>query len=343
MLRERESCCRRPRGFAIRLRTTALFRVGSTSLALVVLLAVLPRCLEARDKDGSHYGAGLIVNIPLPVAEVSQAVEDVAGNGIIRGTKEYNKDEYVGRAEAAAATPVFARWTDPGKVFYKVRKAAINPWNFKDSADVGTLAVRYVLQPQGEKNTVLRIDALFVEDFRHAVHASNGSVESSEYKDIQDHLGQMELLKKETAEALRQKDEHVAQKNPDWSSSSQTNDNNAELLSTPSPRALENSGENSNEPASRGAEASTPGSSELPDPNETPEQRLVRLRHQVERVVKKPGAPLKSAPFHTASTMKALNPGTEVLIVILSPYWFGVETHDGEHGWIRRDQLEPLP
>jgi len=67
------------------------------------------------------------------------------------------------------------------------------------------------------------------------------------------------------------------------------------------------------------------------------------LRKQVERLVKSPGAPLKSAPFHTASTLQLLGTGTEVLIVISTPYWYGVETHDGQHGWVQRDQLELLP
>ncbi|MFZ3265040.1 MAG: hypothetical protein WA172_13645 [Terriglobales bacterium] len=317
----------------------ALIHLVAVSLITALFLTALLLPLQAREKDTLQYGAGLIVNIPLPVEEVTQAVEDVAGNGIIRGTKEYNKDEYVSRAVAANSTPVFRAWTDPGKVFYKVRTAAINPWNFKDSADVGTLAVRYVVQPQGNKNTVLRIDALYVEDFRHSVHQSNGSVETSEYKDIQDHLAQMELLKKETAEAQREKQEHEARKNFGLSDNTQANDNNTELLSTPSATALDSSTESSSRPDGSGAI----GAPESPDPNETPEQHLARLRHQVERLVKQPGAPLKSAPFHTASTLKSLNPGTEVLIVILSPYWFGVETHDGEHGWIRRDELESLP
>jgi hypothetical protein len=78
-------------------------------------------------------------------------------------------------------------------------------------------------------------------------------------------------------------------------------------------------------------------------PAQTLEQRVQDLRRQVERLVKAPGAPLKSAPFHTASTLKSLSTGTEVLIVISTPYWFGVETHDGQHGWIPRDQLELLP
>jgi hypothetical protein len=63
----------------------------------------------------------------------------------------------------------------------------------------------------------------------------------------------------------------------------------------------------------------------------------------VERVVKAPGAPLKSAPFHTASTLASLKQGAEILIVISTPYWYGVETHDGQHGWIARDQLEQVP
>lgn len=73
------------------------------------------------------------------------------------------------------------------------------------------------------------------------------------------------------------------------------------------------------------------------------EQRVHDLKQQVERVVKAPGAPLKSAPFHTASTLQALPSGAEVLVVIMTPYWFGVETHDGQHGWVLRDELEMLP
>ena len=70
------------------------------------------------------------------------------------------------------------------------------------------------------------------------------------------------------------------------------------------------------------------------------EARVKDLRKQVERLVKAPGAPLKSAPFHTASTLQSLPPRTEVLILISTPYWYGIETHEGQHGWIMRDELE---
>jgi hypothetical protein len=76
---------------------------------------------------------------------------------------------------------------------------------------------------------------------------------------------------------------------------------------------------------------------------ETLQQHVQDLRRQVERLVKAPGAPLKSSPFHTARTLQSLAAGSEVLILISTPYWYGVETHDGQHGWIPRDQLEQLP
>jgi hypothetical protein len=77
--------------------------------------------------------------------------------------------------------------------------------------------------------------------------------------------------------------------------------------------------------------------------SESPEEHLKSLRRQVERTVKSPGAPLKSSPFRTAKTLVSLPSGTEVLIVISTPYWFGVETHQGQHGWVSRDELEILP
>src|ERR1700730_3707418 len=157
------------------------------ALWLIVLSAGTPP-LSAREKDTAQYGEGLIVNVPFPESEVTQAVEDVVQNGIIRGSKEYNKDEYIAGAKAITSSRAFPAWTDGGKVFYKVRTNALDPRNFKNGGDVGTLTVRYIVQPQAEANTVLRIDAVFVEDFRKTVHASNGTVESSEYKDIHDHL-----------------------------------------------------------------------------------------------------------------------------------------------------------
>jgi len=300
-------------------------RVGTIlKIALILLfvasLAALP--LSAREKDGIQYGMGLIINVPFPESEVSQVVQDVVQNGIIRGSKEYNKDEYITGATAESSVRVFPAWTEGGKVFYKVRLHALDPRNFKDSGDVGTLAVRYVVQPQGETHSVLQINAVFVEEFRHTVHQSNGSVEAAEYKDIHDRLEAIASIKSQAAEAERERED--LKKNP-----------GAGLPAGQAPQAaVAEDIEGDSAPLQAKPVSSTPP---------TLEEHVKDLRNQVERLVKSPGAALKSAPFHTASTLQSLPTGAEVLIVISTPYWFGVETHEGQHGWILRDELEQLP
>ncbi len=282
--------------------------------------------LTARERDALQYGAGLIVNVPFPESEVVQVVQDVVQNGIIRGSKEYEKDEYISHATAESSTRAFPAWTGDGKAFYKVRAHALDPLNFKESGDVGTLAVRYVVQAQGDTNSVLRIHAVFVEDFRHTAHPSNGSVESAEYKDIHDRLDAITAMKTDAAEAKRQRDETLTRQ---FASAPVT----GAATPPPSPApAVESPGNSPSAPETGPAQ---------PAP-QTLEERVKDLRRQVERVVKAPGAPLKSAPFHTASTLRSLPTGTEVLIVISTTYWFGVETHDGQHGWILRGELEQL-
>jgi hypothetical protein len=315
-------------------------------LALLLFAPALP--LAGREKDKLHYGEGLIVNIPVPETEVEQVVEEIAQNGIIRGTKEYNKDEFVSGAKAATSCRVFPPWNQGGKVFYKVREQAIDPRNFKDSSDVGTLAVRYVVQPQGEKNAVLRIDALFEEDFRHMVHQSDGSVEGSEYKDIQEHIEAIEVMKKQNVEAEEEREEQRQKKKKaalQTYAPTETAQQSAPQRSVP--QAVPQATGSQAESASQAGAAQSPGqtlSSQSPPgqspPGQTLEEHVKDLRKQLERLVKAPGAPLKSAPFHTASTLQTLTTGTEVLILISTTYWYGVETREGQHGWIMRDQLE---
>src|SRR6266851_7076736 len=277
-----------------------------TSLVALVLFA--PNPLHARGKSTESYGMGLSVSVPASDRDLLQAVQDVAADGIIQGSKEYNKDEYVGGADAADTTSVFPKWIGSGKVFYKVRQNALDPRNFKDGGDSGTLAVRYVVQPGDDKSTILKIDAIFVDDFHRRPHLSNGSVEAAEYAAIQDHLAAMHLQKQHAAdqEQLRQQD--LAAK---------------ELERKRKQQQLES------------AFASAPG--------ESLAQHVQKLRRDVERLVKSPGGKLRSAPFRSASSLKALPPGTEVVILISTPYWYGVETEDGQHGWLHRSELEPLP
>lgn len=314
---------------------------------LLLLASIIP--LAARTKDKVSYGEGLIINIPLPESEVEQVVADVAQNGVIRGTKEYNKDQFIMGAKAADASQVFSPWEQAGKVFYKVREQAIDPRNFKDTNDVGTLAVRYVVQPQGTKNTVLRIDALFEEEFRHVLHQSDGSVENAEYKDIREHLDTIEVMKAQTVEAQKEREEQLARKqNPGMQEVGEST--SSEQGAQPVPETMESSNTATQGAAVESSEQTPPAQAPPGQtlsgqtlPGQTLEEHIKDLRKQVERLVKSPGAPLKSAPFHTASTLVLLNTGSEVLILISTPYWYGVETHDGQHGWMERDQLELLP
>lgn len=287
-------------------------------------IGTLPTRLHARNKkDGLQYGMGLLVNIPAPEAEVLRVVEEVVQNGMIRGTKEYAKDDFVGGATSMKDSTLFPPWTEGGKVFYKVRQHAVDPRNFKDSSDVGALAVRYIVMRQDETHTVLRIDAIFVEDFRRRSHASDGSVENAEYKDIHDHVESFELMKAQAVESEREK-EATRQKSATLSAPPQA-------LSNPPQTAPEKSVE-------------TPA---LADPNTASTEELQKKAHELrqlaERRVKANGTALRSAPFHTATSLRLLAPGSEVLIVISSPYWFGVETHSGQHGWVFRDDLEEMP
>jgi len=342
--------------------TGAGLSAGVLGLFLLFSVAALP--LAGREKSKLSYGEGLIVNVPLPASEVEQVVEDVAQNGVIRGTKEYNKDEFVSGAKAAATSHVFPAWTEGGKVFYKVREQALDPRNFKDSSDSGTLVVRYVVQPQGDKNAVLRIDALFKEDYRHVVHQSDGSVETAEYNDIREHVEAIELMKKQNVEADQQRQERLAKKQklakeaeggawpmpeadlPESTSKPVARATGRQEDAGPASAATQSAGQGqlSSQALPSQTSPSQPLSSQgVPAQmvsGQSLDQRVKDLRKQVERLVKAPGAPLKSAPFHTASTLQSLPPRTEVLILISTPYWYGIETHEGQHGWIMRDELE---
>jgi hypothetical protein len=385
-IRGRNSASSGAGGASCRCTAAARVRASAKSVLLLLLFAgALP--LAGRGKDKLHYGEGLAVNIPAPESEVEQVVAEVADNGVIRGTKEYNKDEFVSGAKAATTSHVFPAWTEGGKVFYKVREQALDPRNFKDSSDSGTLVVRYIVQAQGEKNTVLRINALFKEDFRHIVHQSDGSVESAEYRDIREHVDAIDLMKRQNVEALNERREKLEKK--------QTSSSQAETGAWPVPQSEQpaaaappveshqdvvpvgttqvasesvpqqsqpvqeqpiqnqpmqnHSGQDqpSQGQPSQGQPSQVQPGQSLPTESvpvaiasgQSLEEHVKDLRRQLVRLVKDPGAPLKSAPFHTASTLQSLPTGTEVLILISTAYWYGVETHDGQHGWIMRDDL----
>ena len=242
-------------------------------------------------------------------AEVIQALNEVLEDQIIHGTYIFDKQPILTGATVAESTPLFEPWQGPGQVFYKIRKDAIAPRHFLDSADQGTIAVRYVLSNANPGRFRLRIDAIYVENTRRKLHPSDLTVESSEYKVFQDHLQAIQFAAQEAADAKRRLE-------------------SAELV---------------RQTVIRQREDETTRLAAAQSSVQDLEQRISALRHEVERRVKAPGADLKAAPFRAAANVKTLAAYTEVVIVIVTPHWYGVETPDGQRGWMPADQLETLP
>ena len=242
-------------------------------------------------------------------AEVIQALNEVLEDQIIHGTHVFDKEPTLTGATAVASTPMFEPWTGPGRVFYKIRKDVIAPRHFRESEDMGTIAVRYVVTSEGEVHTRIRIDAVFVETAHRRLHPSDGTVESSEFKVIQEHLQAIQFAAQEAADAKRRLE-------------------SAELV---------------RQTVIRQREDETTRLAAAQSSVQDLEQRINAMRHEVERRVKAPGADLKAAPFRAAANVKTLAAYTEVVIMIVTPHWYGVETPDGRRGWMPADQLETLP
>src|SRR5690242_16990454 len=103
--------------------------------------------------------ASFSIDLDRPFSEVLAIVDEVAHSGSIKGTFEYRGDEQLGGALFTEKSSLFPAWSEPGKVFYKVRAKALSPSHFLNSNDVGTVAVRYVVQEHGPNTTRLFIDA----------------------------------------------------------------------------------------------------------------------------------------------------------------------------------------
>ena len=254
-------------------------------------------------------GPGFAGEFAAPEAEVLQALNEVLEDHIIHGTHVFDREPTLTGAETAPTSSLFEPWAGGGKVFYKVRKEVIAPRHFKESTDLGTIAVRYVVMGGNAERTRIRIDAVFGESGHRVVHPSDGTVESSEYKAIQEHLQALQFATQEAADVKRRRD-------------------SADLVRQTIIRRRQDE---------TTLLASTQSSvKDL-------EERLKNLRHEVERRVKAPGSDLKAAPFQSAAKVLTLPAYTEVVVVIVTPHWYGVETPQGQRGWMAIDQLETLP
>jgi hypothetical protein len=244
-----------------------------------------------------------------PEADLIAAVQAVADNHIISGTYVYEREKTLTEAVSEKTSSYFDSWPHEGHVLYKVRRNALSPRNFKDSSDIGVITVRYVIHATSDTTTHLEILAVFVEDGTHRVHPSTGLVESSEYAEVQK---QLVSIQKDRQLAVQVREQRTR---------------DAEEAAALAKQQLQET--------SRRQEADSSLKSL--------ERRADELQHAIEVRISNPNAELKAAPFRKAVTLTKLPANSDVLVEILTTYWYGVETTDGHRGWIRRDQAVPLP
>jgi hypothetical protein len=165
------------------------------------------------------------------------------------------------------------------------------------------------VQKVGLTSTALRIDSVFVESSGHGVHRSEGAVELAEYDAIKSHIQAIQTRRQQEQDELRKLQREDAER-----------------------RALAERRKQEEQVATAKAESTV----------KDLQQRVDDLRRQVE-ARSRTGVSLKAAPFRSASILQSLPAKSEVVILVVTQYWYGVETQDGHHGWIRRADLEPLP
>lgn len=253
---------------------------------------------------GVCQGSGYAGSVDAPEAEVLKAVHWVLNDSIIHGTYSYEKEKQLKGAKPADAAPVFGERPEAGKVFFKVDENVLAPRHFKETADLGTIYVRYIVRGTGAGTTALQVDAVYVEKNRRRQHASDGSVEQAEFQAIRERLEKIKAEERPLAPA-------------------------ADAPSAEMPAVGIGSA-----PASVLPSAISP--QEL-------EKKVEDLKHKVEMRTAAGGAALKAAPFRTAATLQPLPEKADLLVVIVTKYWYGIETADGHRGWVHRSQLEALP
>lgn len=283
----------------------SLFCIACCSLA-VILTIFVPATASS---STTLTTPGLVREFNAPIDEVRQAVIAVARDQIIHGTLVFDREPILTGAEAVNSTPLFDPWTGPGEVYYKVHKNAIAPRHFKDSGDHGTIAVRFVIIPIDAYRTRVKVDAIYVEEAHRVAHESDGTVEKTELKEVKEHIDAMEEQAAEAAETRRRQQ-------------------SAELVKQSFLRQREDE--------TTRLESSQANEKDL-------EQKVNDLHRELERHVKAPGADLKAAPFRSAAPMQTLPAHASVLVLIVTPHWLGIETPEGQRGWLPVESLEPLP
>src|SRR5271170_8502068 len=126
--------------------------------ALAVVCAPAGKLFAATQHDQkADLPEGFAIDLKASEADVLKAVELVTQDTVLHGTQVYSREDELTETEAATASAYFGPWAGPGHAFYKVRKKAISPQDFKNGTDIGTIAVRYVILGVAPDRTHLQI------------------------------------------------------------------------------------------------------------------------------------------------------------------------------------------
>ena len=300
-------------------------------------LAILFLCGLPFSWARETFAASFSIDLDQPFAEVVAAVDDVAHSGTIKGSFQYRGDEQLSGAQFQENSRLFPAWSGPGKVFYKVRTKALSPTHFLNSNDVGTVAVRYVVQERGPDSTRLSIDAVFIENARHHGHPSDGYVETCEFGEIGKRLKEREQLQVASTHPLSQSEESSSRAEGAPAEAPQAP---PQASSPPTPEIVDQAKLGDLQRAIREQKSLLAADSASLEKLDT-QARQLRSAEFVH--VKSDRAELKLLPYAHARSLEILKKGQEVTVLSKSTYWYQVRAEDGQEGWISHALLEVQP
>lgn len=276
------------------------------SLFLAGCFAIAPAAAQIYHDPRRKTTVGFQVELKAPAATIAEIVSRVANDTYIRGTKIFAKKEDIEDAEFATSSKAFTDTSPNAQVFYKIRTKALSPANFPGSNDMGTITVRYIVEPINPNLTRLRIDAVFISDAVRTRYPSDGSVETAEYAEIFNQL-------RELTQPASASDRATRVTTADTTGLQQTLADEQARLDA------------------------------IRDSVTHLEQQVKQLQFNTMGRVKSPGVPMKVAPYNRASTLAVLNKTEVLTVVATTQYWYRVRRREGEEGWIYYVFLEPLP
>ena len=308
---------------------------------LLVILSALLLVMSSGARTHKHWGQGFSVELNSPYDQVINIVRQVTQDGVIRGTWQYRGAKELDGAKPAETSRAFRNWSGQGTVLYKVRPDTLAPEHFFESADQGTVVVRYIVEPVSPNVTRLQIDATFDEDDHHRSHPSDGDVENAEFAAISDQL----------------KGAHDQQPTaaPDAKQPGDETQKLAGALNTEAKELgnLEQQNPGTVAPQQQHEEKRTNLQSELQKESaqlQATTERGQQLQKEIEDLqrqrsarVKSAKADLKAEPYNQSKTLQSLSHGDTVLVLLQTPGWYRVQTVKGDQGWVYRLMLEAGP